>query len=189
MKLIQLFNRDNGLEVRLWTALYRPFLGALGRGSMLSHAARLRAPRHLFIGSNVSIAHGARIDIIRGALPSSYQGEIHIGDGTIIEPRVHMAAATRMMIGKHVLFAANVYVTDHDHGFLNPDLPVMHQPLIVKATSIEDWAWLGENAVVLKGVTVGHGAVIGANSVVTRDVPPFAIAAGIPARIIKMRPQ
>lgn len=189
MKLIQLFNRDNGLEVRLWTAIYRQFLGALGPGALFSRADRLRNPSHIFIGPKAMIAHGARFDITHDASGQQYDGEIHIGEGTIIEPRVHIAAATKLTIGRHVLFASNVFVTDHDHGFLDPNLPVSHQPLIVAPTRVEDWAWLGENAVILKGVTIGRGAVIGANSVVTRDIPPFAIAAGVPARVIGMRPE
>ena len=188
MNLIQLFNRDNGLEVRLWTAIYRRFLGSLGPGALLSHADRLRNPSCIYIGPRVMISHGARLDISRAYGGQQYDGELHIGEGTIIEPRVHIAAATKLTIGCHVLFASNVFVTDHDHGFLDPDLPISYQPLTVAPTRIEDWAWLGENAVVLKGVTIGRGAAIGANSVVTRDVPPFAIAAGVPARVIGMRP-
>jgi acetyltransferase-like isoleucine patch superfamily enzyme len=189
MKLIQLFNRDNGLEVRLWTAIYRRFLGSIGPGALISRADRLRNPHHIHLGPKVAVAHGARFDITHDDSGQPYDGEIHIGEGTIIEPRVHIAAATRLTIGRHVLFASNVFVTDHDHGFLNPHLPVSQQPLIVAPTRIEDWSWLGENVVVLKSVTIGRGAVIGANSVVTRDIPPFAIAAGAPARVIKMRPQ
>lgn len=189
MKLIQLFNRDNGLEVRLWTAIYRQFLGSIGPGALISRADRLRNPQHIHLGPGVTIAHGARFDITHDASGQPYNGEIHIGEGTLIEPRVHIAAATKLTIGRHVLFASNVFVTDHDHGFLNPALPVSQQPLIVAPTRIDDWCWLGENAVVLKGVTIGRGAVIGANSVVTRDIPPFAIAAGAPARVLRMRPQ
>lgn len=189
MKLIQLFNRDNGLEVRLWTAIYRRFLGSVGPGALISRADRIRNPRHLHLGPYATIAHDARFDISRGYAGQPYDGEIHIGEGTIIEPRVHIAAATKLTIGRHVLFASNVFVTDHDHGFLDPDLPVAQQPLIVAQTRIDDWSWLGENVVVLKGVAIGRGAVIGANSVVTRDIPPFAIAAGAPARVLKMRPQ
>jgi acetyltransferase-like isoleucine patch superfamily enzyme len=188
MDLVRLFNRDNGIEVRLWSTIYRRFLGMLGPGALLSHADRLRNPRHIYIGPNASIAHGARLDVTRYYAGQQHDGEIHVGEGTIIEPRAHIAAATKLTIGCHVLFASNVFVTDHDHGYLDPSLPVSHQPLIVAQSRVDDWAWLGENVVVLKGVTIGRGAVIGANSVVTRSIPPFAIAAGAPARVVRMRP-
>jgi acetyltransferase-like isoleucine patch superfamily enzyme len=187
MQLIKLFNRDNGLEVRLWTAIYRRFLGRVGRGTILSRADQVLNPRHIFLGDYVGIAHGARLDAIREYGERTYAGEIHIGDHTSIQPYAHIAAASTLRIGSYVLTGSRIFITDHNHDFADLDLPVAHQPLTVAPVTIEDYAWLGENVVILKGVTVGHHAVIGANSVVTRDIPPFAIAAGAPAKVIKHR--
>lgn len=187
MQLIKLFNRDNGLEVRLWTAIYRRFLGRVGQGTILSRADQILNPHHIFLGDQVGIAHSARLDAIREFGGRTYPGEIHIGDYTSIQPYAHIAAAAPLRIGAYVLTGSRIFITDHNHDFADLELPVMYQPLAVASVAVEDCAWLGENVVILKGVTVGHHAVIGANSVVTRDIPPFAIAAGAPAKIIRFR--
>ncbi len=187
MQWIKLFNRGNGIETRIWTNLYRLFLGALGQNSVLSHAEQLLNPRYIYIGERVLLAHDARLDAIREYAGQPYGGEIHIGNDTIIQPRAHIAAAAKLLVGKHVLIASNVYITDHDHGFAQLDISVARQPLAVAPTRIEDFVWLGENVVVLKGVVIGHHAIVGANSVVTRDVPPNVIAGGVPTRVIRNR--
>ncbi len=187
MKLIKLFNRDNGLEVRLWTAIYRRFLGRVGQDSILSRADQILSPQHIFIGERVGIAHGARLDAIREYGGRPYAGEIYIGDNTSIQPYAHIAAAATLRIGCNVLTGSRIFITDHDHQFADLDLPVAYQPLAVAPVRVEDFVWLGENVVILKGVTIGHHAVIGANSVVTGDIPPFAIAAGVPAKVVKLR--
>jgi acetyltransferase-like isoleucine patch superfamily enzyme len=189
MNFLQLFNRDNGLEVRLWTAIYRRCFGRLGPGSILSRAEQILNPQFIYIGAQVLLAHDARLDAIRAYAGQSYQGEIHIGDRTIIQPRVHLAAAAKLVVGSDTLIGSNVFITDHDHGFDQPNQHVAYQPLVVAPTCIQDHAWLGENVVVLKGVTIGHHAIIGANSVVTRTILPYAVAAGAPARVIRMRPE
>jgi acetyltransferase-like isoleucine patch superfamily enzyme len=186
-KLIKLFNRDNGLEVRLWTNLYRLFLGRMGAGTVISRADQLLNPERIFIGERVGIAHNARLDAWLEFGGRPYSGEIHIGDRTSIQPYFHLAAAAPLHIGHDVLIASHVYITDHDHQFTQPDLHVAYQPLVVEPVRIGNYVWIGENVVILKGVTVGDNAVIGANSVVTKDVPPLAVVGGIPARVIKYR--
>lgn len=185
--LIQLFNRDNGLEVRIWTTIYRLFLGHVGRGTIISRADQILNPHRIFIGDQVLIAHGARLDSILTYANDAYDGSIHIGNRTSIQPYVHLAAATALRIGHDVLMGSRVYITDHDHQFAEPTVHVAYQPLTVEPVCVEENVWIGENAVILKGVTIGHHAIIGANSVVTRDVPPFAIAGGVPAQVIKTR--
>ena len=187
MNLVKLFNRDNGLEVRLWTAIYRRFLGGLGPGSIISKADQILNPRHVFIGAGVGIAHSARLDAIREYGGRPYAGEIYIGDGASIQPYAHIAAAATLRIGTYVLTGSRIFITDHNHGIADLDQPVAYQPLDVAPVTVEDYAWLGENVVILRGVTIGHHAVIGANSVVTRDIPPFAIVAGAPAKVIRFR--
>jgi acetyltransferase-like isoleucine patch superfamily enzyme len=86
-------------------------------------------------------------------------------------------------IGHSVLIGSNVAIRDHDHG-IAPDEHRARQPLVVAPVEIGDFAWLGQNSVVLKGVTIGRNAVVGANAVVTREVPEGAVVAGVPARQI-----
>jgi acetyltransferase-like isoleucine patch superfamily enzyme len=188
-KLIKLFNRNNGLEVRIWTTIYRMFLGEVGHGTVISKADQILNPERIFIGERVGIAHGARLDAWLEFGGRPYAGEIHIGDRTSIQPYFHLAAAAPLHIGHDVLIASHVYISDHDHQFSEPNLHVAYQPLAVEPVQIGNYVWIGENVVILKGVTVGDNAVLGANSVVTKDVPPYAVVGGVPARIIKYRPQ
>lgn len=113
--------------------------------------------------------------------------KLEIGDNTVIHLNFHCGAAESVKIGRDVLIAGGVYITDHDHVFDDPNFPARwtHE-LVTKPVVIGDGAWLGEGCVILKGVTVGRRAVIGANAVVTKDVPPFAIVGGIPARVIRI---
>jgi acetyltransferase-like isoleucine patch superfamily enzyme len=97
-----------------------------------------------------------------------------------------ISAVSRVEIEETVAIARGCYISDHSHGFADPDVPIRDQPLDkVAPVLIQRGAWLGQNVVVLPGVTIGAGSVIGANSVVRSDVPARTIAAGIPARVIR----
>jgi acetyltransferase-like isoleucine patch superfamily enzyme len=111
---------------------------------------------------------------------------ISIGDLTTIQPHVHIGAVDSVRIGRGVLMAPFVYISDHDHDWSDPDDPVILNGRVSAApVEIGDFVWLGERVCVLKGVTVGAHSVIGAGSIVTRDVPPYTVAAGAPARAIR----
>ena len=141
-------------------------------------------------------------------LEALVQGRLEIGSGTILEPNVWitapgearirigagsflnlgvMVAAVELVeIGDHCMFANGCFVTDGDHRFDDPDKPVPWQGFTTKGpTRIGDNVWCGANVVVTSGVTIGERCVIGSNSVVNRDIPPFSIAAGAPAKVIK----
>jgi acetyltransferase-like isoleucine patch superfamily enzyme len=106
-------------------------------------------------------------------------GTIRIGNGTYLNRNTELVAALNISIGRDCKIARDVIIMDTDqHSLPNGDLA--SSPVI-----IEDRVWIGARAIVLKGVTVGHDAVIGAGSVVTRDIPPYAVAAGVPARILR----
>jgi acetyltransferase-like isoleucine patch superfamily enzyme len=115
-------------------------------------------------------------------------GEIRIGAKTWIHPDCKLIAALNdIRIGSGVLLAANCALYPHNHG-IRPGIPIIQQPCNSKGPiEIGDGAWLGTGVVVLSGVTIGDGAVIGAGSVVTKEIPPNAVAFGVPARVVKMR--
>jgi acetyltransferase-like isoleucine patch superfamily enzyme len=111
---------------------------------------------------------------------------IHIGAGTFLNLGVMVAAMELVEIGEHCMFANGCFVTDADHRFDDPERPITWQGFSSKGpTRIGDNVWCGANVVITSGVTVGERCVIGANSVVTRDLPPRVIAAGAPARVIR----
>lgn len=157
--------------------------GSFGFRSRFANPDMLTNPGLVRIGGQVNIWKGARIE----AFGKKGETRIEIGEGTSIQMYFHCGAAESVKIGRDVLIAGRVYITDHDHVFDDPNLPARRTDgLVTKPVVIEDGAWLGEGCVILKGVTVGQRAVIGANAVVTKDVPPFAIVGGIPARVIRI---
>jgi len=111
---------------------------------------------------------------------------VRIGAGTFLNRNVMVAAMELVEIGEHCMFANGCFVTDANHRFDDPDKPVPWQGFTTKGpTRVGDNVWCGANVVITSGVTVGERCVIGANSVVTQDLPPFSIAAGAPARVLR----
>ncbi|WDT94650.1 acyltransferase [Thermoleophilum album] len=97
-----------------------------------------------------------------------------------------VAALELVEIGAHCMFANGCFISDADHRYDDLELPVTWQGFTSKGpTRIGDNVWCGANVVVTSGVTIGERAVIGANSVVTSDIPPYSVAVGAPARVVK----
>ena len=112
--------------------------------------------------------------------------KLRIGEGTFLNIAVMVAATGLVEIGSHCMLANGCFVTDANHRFDDPDTPVPWQGFDTKGpTRIGDNVWLGAHVVVTSGVTIGERCVIGANSVVTQDIPPFSIAAGVPAKVLR----
>lgn len=161
---------------------YKLVLGQLGSRSRLIKP-QLSSPRNIFIGQRVYI----RSNTWLAAVPLSQSGEcrLEIGDGTYVGNNCHFYATKKIKIGKKVLIADKVYLADNLHSFSDIHTPIIDQPIKqIAPVVIEDGAWLGENVCII-GATIGKNAVIGANAVVTKDIPDYCVAAGIPARIIK----
>ena len=111
---------------------------------------------------------------------------VRIGEGTFLNIAVMVAAVELVEIGSHCMFANGCFVTDGNHRFDDPDKPVTWQGFTSKGpTRIGDNVWCGANVVITSGVTIGERCVIGANSVVTTDLPPYSIAAGAPAKVLR----
>jgi acetyltransferase-like isoleucine patch superfamily enzyme len=111
---------------------------------------------------------------------------VRIGSGTFLNIGVMVAAHELVEIGDHCMFANGCFVTDGNHRFDDPEKPVTWQGFTTKGpTRIGDNVWCGANVVVTSGVTIGERCVIGANSVVTEDIPAYSIAAGAPAKVLK----
>jgi acetyltransferase-like isoleucine patch superfamily enzyme len=114
------------------------------------------------------------------------QARIAIGSGTFLNIGVMIASMNLVEIGDHCMFANGCFVTDASHRFSDPDTPITWQGFTSKGpTRIGDNVWCGAHVVVTSGVTIGERCVIGANSVVTTDIPSFSIAAGVPAKVLR----
>ena len=118
-----------------------------------------------------------------------FHPHIKIGNHVIINPLCHIGCIDSVTIGDYVVLSERCLVIDHTHGDVSYEhlsLYERERPLVSKGkVVIEDYVWMGENSVVMSGVTVGHNSLIGANAVVTKDIPPYSIVAGNPARILR----
>jgi len=111
---------------------------------------------------------------------------VRIGAGTFLNLGVMVASHQSVEIGDHCMLANGCFVSDAGHRYDDPDMPLTWQGFESEGpTRIGDNCWLGTNVVVTGGVSVGERCVIGANSVVTRDLEPFSVAAGAPARVLR----
>ena len=142
------------------------------------------------LGEGLTTGVNVRLDAFApyGSLPV-----LHIGRHVQINDSVHIGAIEQVVIGDHTLIASRVFISDHNHGNYQildaastPDIPPADRPLSSSPVHIGRNVWLGEQVCILPGVTIGDGAIVGANSVVTRNIPPNSIAAGNPARVIRV---
>ena len=133
-----------------------------------------------------SISLGDRVMIRRRVLIAG-NGIFEVGSNTTINEEVIIAVTSRITIGENCMIAPRVYILDVDHEFQSRSVPISKQGYVSSPVRIEDDVWIGTQAVILRGVTIGQGAIIGANSVVTKDVQPYSIVGGVPATLIRMR--
>lgn len=161
----------------------RAVFGSLGKHSYVPVSVRLEKPENIHIGNNVSL--GRMSWLAANPLTGCQSCRLTIGDGTYVGNMAHIYCTSKIEIGKKVLFADRVYVADNLHSYNNVNVPVIDQPVRqTKDVFIGDGAWIGENVCII-GSNVGRNSVIGANSVVTRDIPDYCVAVGSPAVIIK----
>lgn len=161
-------------------------LGGMGKGWYKGGNVTLQHPECLFFGENVGIGHHTYFLPCIFDNGTSYSPKITIGDHTWIGIRNSFAAIHGITVGKNVLFAGYVHLTDHSHGYEDVTIPITKQALISKGPIIiEDDCWLGFNSEILSGVHIGKHSIVAAHAVVTKDVPPYTIVAGNPAKIIK----
>jgi acetyltransferase-like isoleucine patch superfamily enzyme len=114
-------------------------------------------------------------------------GFFHVGSHCLIQPYGVMNAGGGITIGDHVLMGQMVTIHAGNHRFDDPTRRIDEQGTVHEGVTIEDDCWIGAKATILDGVRIGHGAVIGAGAVVTHSVAPYAVAVGVPARVIKQR--
>jgi acetyltransferase-like isoleucine patch superfamily enzyme len=138
-------------------------------------------------GNRVEIQEYARIEVFQINLRDN--PSLSIGNNVSINPRVHIGCINNISIGDNCLLASNVYITDHSHGdpdFQDINTPPSRRPIMSKGpVIIENNVWLGENSVILPNVIIGRNSIIGANAVVTKSIPPYSVAAGVPAKVIR----
>lgn len=148
----------------------------------------LRGKKYMKVSKGFTTGVGCRLE----AYPINGEKTLFFGNNIQMNDYVHITAMESIIIGDNVLIASKVYISDCSHGSYagdendsNPDTIPSSRPLSSKRVIIKDNVWLGEFVSVLPGVTIGKGTIVGANSVVSKSLPDYVIAVGIPARPIK----
>jgi acetyltransferase-like isoleucine patch superfamily enzyme len=163
---------------RLRATLLRLRGARIGAKSSIGARLAVRKASSITLGSRVEIEHEVFLKMTGGSLT--------VGDFTFIGRGCEIDVAQSVTIGAHTLLAPNVFITDHTHNHARAQR-FDEQGSRNGPVAIGDDVWIGAHAVVLAGVTIGDGAIVGAGAVVTKDVAPYAIVAGVPARVIGSR--
>ena len=179
----------------LWRNLYSAYIrhqfrqcGALKLGSTQLHLFGLR---YMEFGDQVEMHFNARVQCIDYFQPTNqhFKPRLILHDHVVVQAMCHIGCIDRVEIGEWSTMGARCYITDHTHGGTSREellLPPRKRPLVSRGpVKIGKYVHLGEGVCVMPGVTIGDYSVIGAGAVVTRDIPPFSIAVGSPAKVIK----
>ncbi len=156
----------------------------LGRNAYLDYGVYLHAcPAGIEIGADTMVMHNAELHVFNFRdLPHAF---IHVGRESFIGESVVVRGQGGVTIGNSVLIAPQAKILAVNHNFGDAMRPIIDQDITAEGIVIQDGAWIGAGASILDGVRVGRGSVIGANAVVTRDVPDHSLAVGVPARVVR----
>lgn len=190
-----------GLVLRRLT--YPWLLGSVGRNVTFGQGVTLRHPHKIRIGSDVvvddlvlldakgrsnrGIEIGRGVFLGRGTILSCKDGDILLGEQVNLGFHCEIFSGSSVSVGAHGLFAAYAYLVGGGHAFDELDVPVVDQQRVSRGITLGENVWLGTGAKVLDGVHIGKGVIVGANAVVAQDLPDGAVAAGVPARVLRQR--
>lgn len=182
---------SNIYKVKAWIPHLRAVLivkklGGYKEGVIIYKNVEINNGKCIYLGKNVGIGANTFFGPITEYAGITYNPKIIIGDATWVGKYCSFAAIHKIQIGKNVLFAGNVHITDHSHGYEDISRPIAPQRLISKGpVIIDDNCWLGFNCEILSGVHIGEHSIVAARAVVTKDVPAYSIVAGNPAKVVK----
>ena len=180
--------------------VYRTVLGSIGSMCLVEEDVRLQVPRRVHLGRRVFIGQYSYLDggtsalrlgddvhVARFCTLRAGEAGIEVKAGAGINIRCYLDGNGGIEIGENALLSPGVQVISGNHVFADPSVPIRWQGTAYGKVTIGDDCWLGTNAIVLPGVTVAKGSVVGAGAVVTKDLPDYSIAVGVPARIVGHR--
>jgi acetyltransferase-like isoleucine patch superfamily enzyme len=168
--------------------LRRRLLTAAGRRWRTDGMLFLGPRLQLQIGRNGQIRFGRFVWLGHGTKIRCHEGQVEIGAKTVLGQECTISAYQRVSIGQQCVIADRVMLIDFDHNVADAEQAIRKQGIYKRDVVVGSNVWIGYGAQILRGVTVGDNAIIGASSVVTRDIPANAVAAGTPARVVRMRP-
>lgn len=175
----------------LYTGYYSRFLHTIGKHSTIHPPLTdFQGGQYISIGEYCTIGENVELTAWDNYKGQTFTPEIRIGNGCTIRKGSHITAINKIIIGDNLLTGPYVLITDNSHGcgcYEEAGIRPHDRPLYSKgAVTIGNNVWIGEKASVMPGVTIGDGAIIAANSVVTHNVPANSIVAGCPAKVTKM---
>ena len=188
--ILLLTNIFNTVKNNLCLCIIKPQIKRIGETPSIEFPICTYGLRNISIGNNFKCGKRLKLRTFDSWGGESFTPYIQIGDNVSIETDCHISAINSVIIEDGVLIASFVYISDHSHGIIfdNKELHIrpIDRPLSSKGPiKICLNVWIGEKVSILPGTTIGEGSIIGANSVVTHDIPPYCIAVGSPAKIIK----
>jgi len=178
------------LVSKIYTLVLKKQFAFFGKKSIIKPFVNLSNCQYISIGDYVDIGSSCRVTVSNDfcGIPCHSKNKIKlkIGNHVDLGTGTFISANNDIQIGNHVIMAPYVFITDHDHGFGDIHKNLHQQPLTENGqTIIGDNVFLGTKCSILKNVTIGQHSVVGANSVVTKDIPPYSVVVGNPAKIIK----
>lgn len=166
----------------------RLLLKQCGNNVVFFQGVRMKGGHNIVVGNDVIIRKNSTIAAQTQYFGQKLSSAIIIEDGVDLGEDTFITASNRIVIGRNSLFGRMVTVTDNSHGTTTMDdlskAPHMRNVVSKGEVVIGENVWIGDKATILPGVHIGEGAVVGANAVVTKDVPPFCVVGGIPAKIL-----
>ncbi|MEY2517612.1 MAG: hypothetical protein QOJ89_4970, partial [bacterium] len=184
------FMRDHGMLTRAYARLIARWLWL-----KLRFRKRLRTDGLCFVcpGVTIEIGRGATLHLGRwswighGSKIRVHEGEASIGAKSVLGQECTISAFQHISIGRECIVADRVMLIDFDHGVVEVDRPIRAQGIYKRDVRVGHNVWIGYGVAILRGVTVGDNSVLGTSTIVSKDVPPNAVAAGVPVRVIRMR--
>lgn len=174
----------NLIKWRFWRLCYKPFFKELGNKSFFISPIKL-TPNSIICKSHVYVAHHGRIEGVLQYNDKKYNPLIVFEDFVTIQQNFHLTCAKSVIIGKNTAIAANVTITDIHHPYVDIYLSIEKQDITISPVVIGEDCKIYNNSVILPNVTIGKHVTIGANSVVTKNIPDYCVAVGAPATIVK----
>jgi len=176
------FNVGFFLRYWFWKMMIHSMGGKVGKNVKFYGGVRIVG------NSSGAIEIGDDARILRGVtISTTSTGKITIGNRVHVGERTIIFSGQSIKIGNDVIIGPQNVIVDSDHKYQDLSVPMNQQELSFKEVTIEEDVWISSNCVITKGVTLGMGAVIGAGAVVKKDIPPYCVAVGVPARVIKKR--
>jgi acetyltransferase-like isoleucine patch superfamily enzyme len=189
--VIRFLARNGMLNLRyarlLWRYLWRRGLTAAGRRWRTDGLVFFGRRLELQIARQGEVRFGRFVWIGDGSKVRCHEGVVEIGAKTVLGQECTISAYQRVRIGEQCVIADRAMFIDFDHGVVEVERPIRLQGIYKRDVEVGSNVWIGYGACILRGVRVGDNAIVGTNTVVTKDVPANAVVAGVPARVVRMR--